>query len=534
MKYTNGFFQLDIRDDGVYAHIYPEKEGGKKIIIQEVAEYLEKCKIKDYNLPEINKAISQAAEETDIFISPNVIDEVDEMMKIRVTDDRMVAIVRFYPPSKNGKYLTEQNIMDTLNSEKISYGISIKMITAYVMGRQFCRDIPIAKGKAAVPGKDAEIIYQFETQPTAKPKLLEDGTVDFHQLNMFTGVKEGDLLAELIPEFQGEPGIDVFGNQIMPLKVNRKVLKFGRNIRLSENKTKIFSEVSGDVRLEGDTVFVSNSYSIPADVDTSTGDIKYNGNVYVPGNVRSGFRIEASGDIEVNGVVEGATLIAGGSIVLKRGVQGMNKGYLQAGNDIVTKFLESCTVKAGNTVNAGSILHSNVEAGDAVIVSGRKGFVIGGTVSACKKIEASVFGNKMNTVTTLKVGVEPEVMDRFKELSGIIREKQEELIKHRQILETLKKKMAEGFKLLPNQLQMAKQSGDAFKILGEEIQKDTAEYMLLKEQIENTKGGKIVVNHTVYPGVNLYISNRIYQVKDERSRCQFRLDGADVTTASIY
>ena len=533
MKYTNAYFQLDIRSNGVYVHIFPEQQGGKRIVIQEFAEYLEKCGIRDYNLPELNKAIVQATKEIDLLVSSSVIDEVDEMMKIRVTDDRMMAVVRFYPPSKKGKYMAENDILNELKRLKITYGISEKIIKAYVQGRQFCRDIPIAKGKAVVSGKDAQILYQFNTEPTAKPKLLEDGSVDFHELNMFTSVKQGDLLAELVPDIPGIPGMDVYGNTIPAPKVKKGALKYGRNIRLSEDKTKIYSEVDGDVKLEIDTVFVSNTYTVPADVDPSTGDIRYSGNVYVSGNVRAGFRIEASGDIEVNGVVEGATLIAGGNIVLKRGVQGMSRGYLQAGNDIVTKFMESCTAKAGRMINTGSSLHSDLEAGEMVIVSGRKGFLIGGTVSASKKIEASVFGNKMNTVTTLKVGVEPEIMERFKELTVIIKEKQEEMLKHRQVLETFKTKMAEGQKLLPNQLIMAKQAGDGFKTLGAELEKESSEYMLLKQQIENNKNGKVVVNYTIYPGVCIYISNRIYPVKDMRSRCQFRLDGADVVSMPI-
>jgi len=235
----------------------------------------------------------------------------------------------------------------------------------------------------------------------------------------------------------------------------------------------------------------------------------------------------------VNGVVEGATLISGGNIVLKRGVQGMSKGYLEAKYDIVTKFIESATMKAGGTINTGSSLHSDLNAGDKVIVSGKKGFLIGGTISAGKRIEASVFGNKMNTATTLKVGVEPEVMERYKELTTLIKEHQDELLQHKQVLETMKKKMAEGFKLLPNQMVMAKQSGDAFKTIGELLEKESAEYMVLKKEIEENTGGKIVVNHTVFPGVCICISNRIYHVKDIRSRCQFRAEGADVVSMPI-
>lgn len=533
MKYTNAYFRLDIRENGVYVHIYPEKDGGKKIVIQEFAEYLEKCGIRDYNLPELNKAIEKATQEVDLFVTSNVISEVDEMAKVRVTDDKMMAIVRFYPPSMNGKFMTEKDIYNELERYNITYGISSKVVKAYTMGQQFCRDIPIAKGTPVVQGKDAQIIYQFETAPTAKPKLLEDGSVDFHELNLFTSVKQGDLLAELIPEVQGQEGKDVFGNPVPPVRVKPGVLKHGRNIRMSEDKTKIYSEVDGDVKLEIDTVFVSNTYTVPADVDTSTGDIHYNGNVFVTGNVRSGFTIEATGDIEVNGVVEGARLISGGNIVLKRGVQGMSKGYLEAKNDIVTKFIESANVKAGGTINTGSSLHSDLTAGDKVIVSGKKGFLIGGTISAGKRIEASVFGNKMNTVTTLKVGVEPEVMDRYKELTTLIKEHQDELLQHKQVLESLKKKMAEGLKLLPNQMVMAKQSSEAFKTIGELLEKESAEYMVLKKEIEENTGGKVVVNHTVFPGVCICISNRIYPVKDVRSHCQFRADGADVVSMPI-
>lgn len=533
MKYTNGFFQLDIREEGVYAHIFPAKEGGKGIVIQEFAEYLENYGIVDYDLPKLNKVISEAKGETDVFVSSAKISEVNEMARVRVTEDRMMAIIRFYPPSRNGKYMTEKDIVNELDRAKVTYGISPKVIRAYMAGRQFCRDIPIAKGKNVVRGRDAEIVYKFDTAPTSKPQLLEDGSVDFHQLDILISVKKGDLLAELIPEIPGETGMDVYGNVINPPKVHKCNLKYGRNIVLSEDKTKIFSEIDGDVRLEGDTVFVSSTYTVPADVDPSTGDIHYAGNVYVTGNVRAGFVIEASGDIEVNGVVEGATLKAGGNIVLKRGVQGMNKGYLQAENDIITKFLESCTAKAGHVINTGSSLHSDLVAGEAVVVSGKKGFLIGGTVSAGKRIEASVFGNKMNTPTTLKVGVDPETLEQFKELTVTIKEKQEELLKYRQTLDMFRKKVEEGQKLLPHQLVLAKQTGNDLKTVEEELEKQSVQYTRLKNMIEDNTDGRIVVNYMIYPGVSLYISNRVYPVKEIRNRCQFRIDGADVVSMPV-
>lgn len=533
MKYLNAFFQLDIRPAGIYVHLYPEQPGGEKLSVQELADYLDKCGIQKYDIAALNRFVTQTKEEADYLVSTEQISEVDEKATVRISNDRMFAFIRFYPPSKNGKYMNERDIMNELANASVKYGISAKVIKAYFMGRQFCRDIPIAKGKAVVQGKDAVIDYKFNTNPTAKPKLNEDGSVDFHELSLFTTVQEGELLAELTPEFLGEDGIDVLGNTIHPYKVRKKVLKYGRNIRVSDDKLKIYSEVNGDVKLEKDTVFVSDNYVVPADVDASTGDVHYNGNVTVTGNVRSGFTVEASGDIEVNGIVEGATLIAGGNIVLKRGVQGMSKAVLEAKNDIVTKFIESATVKAGHVINTGSSLHSDLNAGESVVVSGKKGFLIGGNIQAGQRIEACVIGNKMNTQTTLKVGVEPEVMERFKDLTTSIKEKQEEILKCQQILDGVKKKLKEGQKVLPNQIMLAKQAGENLATLNNSLEEESEEYITLKMAIENNKDGRVVVDYIVYPGVYIYISNRVYPVKDNRSRCQFRVDGADVVSVPL-
>lgn len=533
MKYVNAFFRLDIRENGVYAYFYPARDGGKKIDLKEFAEYLEACQITDFDLPQIQREVARNRCNGEVFVSSAKLNEIDERMHITVTEDKLLAIVRFYPPSMHGALMTENDIMAEFRKNKITYGIETKYIKAYLSGRQFCRDIPIAKGVPIVYGKDAEIIYHFNTNPTSKPKLLEDGSVDFHELNIFTSVSRNELLAEVIPEVPGKNGMDIFGNVLKAPAVKKGFIKHGKSVVKSEDGLKAFSEVNGDVRLEGDTIFVSDTYHVAADVDSSTGDIKYDGNVTVTGNVRAGFRIEASGEIEINGAVEGATIISGGNIILKRGVQGMHKAFLQAEGDIVSKFFENCTVKAGNNINTGFALHSNLTAKENVIVSGKKGFLIGGNVSAGSIIQASVFGNKMNTATTLKVGVEPDVLEHFKELSVMIKENQDKMVEYRQTLDALLKKLKEGKKLMPNQLQLLKTANDSITELETALENESEEYMLLKEEIENHKGGKVIVDNKAYPGVAIHMSNRFYLVKEVQNYCQFVLDGVDIVSKPI-
>ena len=54
---------------------------------------------------------------------------------------------------------------------------------------------------------------------------------------------------------------------------------------LNEDGCQLLSLVDGHVSLISGSIFVSNNYEIPADVDTSTGDISFEGTVMVRGNV---------------------------------------------------------------------------------------------------------------------------------------------------------------------------------------------------------------------------------------------------------
>ena len=97
----------------------------------------------------------------------------------------------------------------------------------------------------------------------------------------------------------------------------------------------------------------------------------------------------------------------------------------------------------------------------------------------------------------------------------------------------MKKKISEGQKLLPNQVALLKQVSESFKVLSESVKNNTEEHMFLKKEIEDKTNGKVVVKHTIYPGVQINISNRVYSVKDMKSRCQFRVAGADVISTAI-
>ena len=183
--------------------------------------------------------------------------------------------------------------------------------------RSYCTNIVLASGNEPRHGTDAYIEYLFNTDVKARPTLQEDGSVDFFHLNIINHVKVGDCLAILHPEDPGDDGKDVYGNVIRPRNVKREILRFGRNIDLSENRRELYSAVDGHVNLVEGKVFVSN-VMVVENVDISTGDIEYDGNVQVNGNVCSNFKVKANGNVEVRGVVEGAEVVAGGNVTIDR------------------------------------------------------------------------------------------------------------------------------------------------------------------------------------------------------------------------
>ena len=63
--------------------------------------------------------------------------------------------------------------------------------------------------------------------------------------------------------------------------------------------------------------------------------------------------------------------------------------------------------------------------------------------------------------------------------------------------------------------------------------KDPDVDMQLKQEIEENKDGKIVVNQTVFPGVCMFISNRVFPVKSALTHCQFKVKDSEVVSSPI-
>lgn len=533
MVQKNGYFQIKNKKDGTYITLYPPVDGGAPVSFDMLDGFLYRKKI-DYDKKTLSDALKVQSEQQEVLLNSTPVTAFGESSLVTLQNDHLSAFITFFAPMDGMPSESKKDIVADLVSAGVKFGVDTKLLDELDKERPYCTTIELCKAVLPVEGKNAEIKYYFNTDMTTKPKMLEDGSVDFHSLNTICPVHEGDLIAELFPAVVGKPGIDVCGKQLKPKAVSQAVLKHANRIHLSEDGLKMYSDANGHVSLIQGKVFVSDTYEVPADVDSSTGDISCEGCVEVRGNVRTGFKIEAKGDVIVYGVVEGAEIISGGQIILERGIQGMGRGRLVADGNIITKFIESADVTSKfGYVQSEAIMHSTVSAKTDIIVDGKKGFISGGSVRCGQSIKAKTIGSTMGTATSLEVGIDPAIVEEYKRMEKELPEldKEEESINKN--LAVLAKKLKAGEQLAVDKLLQLKNGKKRIDEIEERMSFIGDRMAELEDQMEMQGNGVIKVSQNVYSGCHIVIGGATYHVKSEISHCRFVKEGVDVKVGML-
>jgi len=522
----NGFFQLVNTPGGFGVRIFPPQDGGEQIHIIELMTYLDHQCI-EYNLQKIKEAVT-TGRDTVVFLGTGRCPECAEAYTLNISEDSMSATVRFYPASDTGKRMSIEEFLRDLHYKNIKSGIQMQVLQDHFQSEGiYCTDLIVAKGREPRHGTDARIEYYFNTDVNAKPAMNEDGSVDYFNLNVINHCRKGEVLARIIPEDPGDPGMSIYGNRIKPRDVKKAVFKYGKNILLSDDRLSISSLVDGHVMLTGNDVFVSDVYTVE-NVDTATGNIDFSGSVQINGNVATNFVVKAGGDVVINGVVEGAHIEAGGNIIIARGMNGMSRGTLKAGGNIVAKFLENATAEAEGYVATESSLHSNIIAGTDVLVSGRRGFITGGHVQAVDKIDVKTLGAVMGASTLVEVGINPKLKADFTRLQKEITDIVGEIKASQPIIANFLEKKAKGVRFTDDQLKYIKEIAAQLEANKKELDIKNVEIKSMQQLFDPHKKAVVIVRGEVYPGTTITINDASMTVQKGYTYCRFEKVSGDV------
>ncbi|MGN0337637.1 MAG: DUF342 domain-containing protein [Lachnospiraceae bacterium] len=321
-------------------------------------------------------------------------------------------------------------ILKALHSRGITYGIRYDAIDRMAAGEGNTGRVLVAAGSMPEDGKDGYYEYFFRTHVARTPKAMEDGNVDYRNVEWFEQVKKGQKLACYHGATAGKNGIAVTGKEIPARKGREQCILTGNGFhRLEDGKTYI-ADLDGIVSLTEnyagtDTVMeilmnVTDLLTVE-EVTLATGDVHFDGNVYVKGNVGSGAGIYATGDVLVGGFVEAAHIETGGDIMIRQGMNGSGDGEIHAARDVNGYFFEAVKISAGGSIHGDYFLNCELTAQGKIVVMGKKGSLAGGRACAEQGLRANRLGNQAGLATYIRLGESDRLRAREMEINEAVR-----------------------------------------------------------------------------------------------------------------
>lgn len=349
--------------------------------------------------------------------------DLDAQVVVFSTKSQMAAWLLVYPPVGQGREVSRDMLVQALEENEVEFGVDAALLDKLPMdGNRYFRLFLAAEGSPAVHGKDGYTIDQFPRHKKREMKINEAGQVDYAELNIVNNADQGDVICQIVEPTEGVAGRNI-SNRELPAKDGKKVIvPKGRNTALSEDGTTLIATKPGHVEFDGRNFQVKPVMEIGKNVDYSTGNINFLGDIHIRGDVCSGFTVRAMGNITVDGVVEASTIEAGGDLVVVKGVKGNNQAVIKACGSIYAKYLESTLVCVKEELQTDCIINCNVYSDGQIQACSGRGIIIGGKIRAAGEVKANIVGSKSECLTSIILGGHPS--DDF-EYETLLREIEE-------------------------------------------------------------------------------------------------------------
>ena len=522
MDVQNELFSIEVRDDGVFVVVNaPTTTEVTPVQVGQVLDALVAGNIEDYNRAAVEAAVRSMSGEP-VKVAESQKSRPQPEISVLVSRDRMEAYLQVDLP-EGAKKPDPETVMDKIDKAGVLFGFLPESIDLAL--RQPGLRILCAKGKNAENGQDANIEYKIDLERRGKPAETVDGGVDFKNLGLYINVEKGQVLAVKNPPGAGIEGVDVCGNTIPPRAGKDLVLHPGTNV-LIEDDCKLVAALNGTVSVVNGKISISPVLNIKGDVDLSTGNIDFSGDVVISGSVQEGFFVRAGGNVDVAGMVSGGN-VRGVNVTIRQGILGLNKGVIEASGTVVAKFVENARVTADQDILINDVvLHSQLSAGKKVRVEGKRGQIVGGITSAGDEILAKSVGSSSATPTELQAGVNPKLREAYLAMRKELKAAESNLDQLQKGLFTLRS--IDKAKLPPEKQElMLKLTRAQFSTMGqvESMRKKMSE---MEAAYEELKAGQIKVSDYVYPGVKIVIGSLVKPISEEYRFVVFYADAGEI------
>lgn len=333
-------------------------------------------------------------------------EELERYIQVLISEDCMECQICLDKPEDNEEIYEVGDIVEFLISKGVVFGIDERKIQKILEEGVYDTYVTVAVGEKAIEGRDGYYSYTFDTNPNKKPRLREDGTVDYLNLNLFQTVSKGDLIARYFAKIDGEDGTNVLGQKIVVKKGKHLSPLRGKGFFTSEDCMEYYALYDGKVEVTNGCINVTQTSMLPGNVDLNSGNLDVKGDLDIMGNVITGMVVKASGNVTIGGLVEGASIIAGKNVLIKGGILGGGRAKVVAGGNIFAQFIENAIIESGDCVQANSVVNSIVTAYNDINIFGKTSSIIGGSLKANRMVRTRCIGSIGQITTRINVGME--------------------------------------------------------------------------------------------------------------------------------
>ncbi|EMY76392.1 PF03961 family protein [Leptospira weilii serovar Ranarum str. ICFT] len=452
---------------------------------------------------------------------------VDSAITIAVSPDQLTATMTVRPYNLKGETISN----DKLWSIVLDWGIhrermlidEIRRVLALLEEAAKKGDftpikVEIAKGAAPIPGENGWVRFYH---PMAKRvKLLEDGRADFRNIDRYINVKVGEKLATKFEGIPGTPGFDVFGNIIPAPAIKKPKLVIGNNIEeragLEEGKKlqEYFASTNGVIFVTDVSITVSPELHIAGNVGLSTGNIQFDGNVIVRGDIEPGSVVECTGALVVYGNLESNTVKVGQDLIVHGGIKGSGTEIIQVTGRIQAKFIENTFLETeGDIIVEGAILNSTIDTLGSIILNGSNGNLVSSKVRTNEGISVVSLGSSAELDVMVELGFHFKNDRSFQDISKKIQMGEKEMEKILPKIQQIKHMVQRSRGNLPEDKKAA------FKTVFEDYNKKLKILNMLKFKQDSLKSARfnpgavrLAVQKGAFPGAVIHYRRQIEKI----------------------
>ena len=514
----DGRFQLYYRKGWAYLTVEAPQGNGRPVYPEEVENRMKVLRVPRVSGRTIREIVEAAEGEPVALIEWPDGRSLAAAVTVTIAEDGMAASVSVAAPRKGASPPTVEDVLDELHSAGVVFGVDRSAVTSLLATSAYSIEAVVARGVEPVPGRGAAIHYHFNTN-RGKPYLeMEFGRINLKELNFIDFREEDDLLAELMPPVTPVDGRTVDGATVKaPVDERNVELAAGANTRLSPDKTQLFAATDGNVRIRANRVIVE-PVVVVKNVNYETGNIHFDGSVVVEEAIADGFVVEARGDIQVGKGVGRAVLKAGGSVLLKTGINANGAGEIECGGDLFARYIESCSVTChGNVIVEEAVMHSTLRVWGHCVFTGRRAEFIAGDIVVGGSFWCKKLGNLNEVATRVAIGVEPNLVLTYRTTRSNLDTKQDELDSTEQKAEQIGRAIREGHddEKLPVALRQLQAAAENLRA---ELAVLRARLPSLRDQLAASRSGMLVAEDTIYHGVVITFGRMEFRVPDQGAR----------------